>query len=90
MSAYSHERKSGCAKNGCDIAHGEGFVFLGYHFGLDGLSVAKKTVENFVARAIRLYEQEPGEACASSRLGLYVRRWVRWVQAGLPEGRPPP
>ncbi len=27
-----------------------------------GLSVAKKTVENFVARAIRLYEQEPGEA----------------------------
>jgi hypothetical protein len=67
-----------------------GFDFLGYHFGPDGLSVAKKTVENFVARAIRLYEQEPGEACASSRLGLYVRRWVRWVQAGLPEGRPPP
>ncbi len=24
--------------------------------------MAKKTVENFVARAIRLYEQEPGEA----------------------------
>ena len=23
--------------------------------------MAKKTVENFVARAIRLYEQEPGE-----------------------------
>ena len=39
-----------------------GFDFLGYHFGPDGLSVAKKTVENFVARAIRLYEQEPGEA----------------------------
>ncbi len=36
-----------------------GFDFLGYHFGPDGLSVAKKTVENFVARAIRLYEQEP-------------------------------
>ena len=67
-----------------------GFDFLGDHFVPDGLSVAKKTVENFVARAIRLYEQEPGEACASSRLGLYVRRWVRWVQAGLPEGRPPP
>ncbi len=53
-----------------------GFDFPGYHFGPEGLSVAKKTVENFVARAIRLYEQEPGEACASSRLGLYVRRWV--------------
>ena len=47
-------------------------------------------LEGFVARAIRLYEQEPGEADASSRLGLYVRRWVRRVQAGLPEGRPPP
>ncbi len=48
---------------------------LCYHFGPDGLSVAKKTVENFVARAIRLYEQAPGEAFASARLGLYVRRW---------------
>ncbi len=50
--------------------------------------MAKKTVENFVARAIRLYEQGLGEALASARLGLYVRRWVAWVQAGLPEGRP--
>ena len=41
------------------------------------LSVVKKTVENFVARAIRLYEQEPGMAFASTRLGLDVRRWVR-------------
>ena len=55
----------------------------GYRFGPDGLSVAKKTVENFVARAIRLYEQEPGEACASSRFGLYVRRWVRWAGSAL-------
>ncbi|MCH8921469.1 MAG: hypothetical protein IIA23_12320 [Chloroflexi bacterium] len=62
-----------------------GFDFLGYHFGPDGLSVAKKTVENFVARAIRLYEQEPGEAGASSRVGAYVRRWVRWAEAGLDE-----
>ena len=28
--------------------------------------MAKKTVENFVARAIRLYEQEPGETEASA------------------------
>ncbi len=60
-----------------------GFDFLGYHFGPEGLSVAKKTIERFVERAIRLYEQGPGEACASSRFGLYVRRWVRWTNAGL-------
>ncbi len=62
---------------------GKGFDFLGYHFNLAGLTVAKKTVERFVARAIRLYEQEPEEAFASARLGLYVRRWVRWAGAGL-------
>ena len=28
-------------------------------------------------RASRLYEQEPGEPCSSSRLGQYVQRWVR-------------
>ncbi len=62
------------------------FDFLGYHFGPNGLCVAKKTVENFVARAIRLYEQEPGEPWGSSRFGLYVRRWVRWTGAGIPPG----
>ncbi len=45
--------------------------------------MAKTTIENFVEPAIRLYEQEPGEACASARLGSYVRRWVRWTTAGL-------
>ena len=56
-------------------------ICLCYHFGPDGLSEAKKTIENFVARAIRLYEHEPGDA--SARLGSYVRRWVRWTGAGL-------
>ncbi len=60
-----------------------GFDFLGYHFGQEGLSVAKTTIENFVVPAIRLYEREPGEACASARLGSYVRRWVGWTAAGL-------
>jgi hypothetical protein len=46
-----------------------GFDFLGYHFGPDGLSVAEKTIEKFIARAIRRGEQEPGEACASARIG---------------------
>ena len=60
-----------------------GFDFLGYHFGQEGLSVAKTTIENFVEPAIRLYEQEPGKACASARLGSYVRRWVGWTTAGV-------
>ncbi len=63
-----------------------GFDFLGYHFGPEGLTLAAKTIEQFVARAVRLYEQEPGEAVASARLGLYARRWVVWFQAGLTEG----
>ncbi len=52
-------------------------------FRPDRLSVAAKTIENFVARAIRLYEQEPGEPWGSSRFGLYVRRWVRWTGLGF-------
>ena len=62
----------------------KGFDFLGYHISPEGLSLANKTVENFIARSARLYEQEPREPNDSSRLGLYVRRWCRWVQSGLP------
>ncbi len=61
----------------------KGFDFLGYHISPEGLSIAKKTVENFISRATRLYEQEPREPYGSYRLGLYVKRWVRWVGAGL-------
>ncbi len=61
-----------------------GFDFLGYHFRPHRLCLAAKTIENFIARAIRLYAQEPGEACASARFGLYVERWVRWAGAGMP------
>lgn len=60
----------------------KGFDFLGYHFSPDGLSIAEKTIETFFDRATRLYEQKPGED-SSSRLELYVRRWARWVEAGL-------
>jgi hypothetical protein len=60
-----------------------GFDFLGYHFGPEGFTVAAETIEQFVARATRRYEPEPGEACASARVGMYVRRWVRWAAAGL-------
>ena len=60
-----------------------GFDFLGYHFGPEGLFVAKKTIERYVERAIRLYGQEPGAAFASTRLGLYVQHWIRWARSGL-------
>jgi len=57
----------------------KGFNFGGYHFSPDGLSVAEKTIEKFLARAVRLYEQEQGEPLGSPLLGLYVERWVRWA-----------
>ena len=38
-----------------------GFDFLGTHFGPEGLTMAARSIEQFVERALRLYEQEPGE-----------------------------
>ncbi len=58
----------------------KGFDFLGCHFSPEGLTLAEKTIENFLARAIRLYEQGQGEPSSSSLLGLYVRRWERWAK----------
>jgi len=60
-----------------------GVDFLGYHFGPEGLAIAQKTLNNFVERALRLYEKGPGEPCGSTRLGEYAKRWVRWAGAGL-------
>jgi hypothetical protein len=64
----------------------KGFDFLGYHFSPEGLGVATKTIERFLARAVRLYEQEQEEPCGSPMLGLYVRRWYMWVTAGFNRG----
>lgn len=61
----------------------KGFDFLGYHISPQGLGLARKTVENFLARAVRLYEQEREAPAGPSVLGLYVRRWVRWAKGGL-------
>jgi len=61
----------------------KGFDFLGYHISPEGLSLAKKTVENFISRATRLYEQQPGEFFDSPRLGLYVKRWLEWARTGV-------
>jgi hypothetical protein len=55
----------------------KGSAFPGYHFGPEGLTVAKATVRKFVQRAARLYEQEPGEPGGSARLGRYGRRWTQ-------------
>ena len=60
-----------------------GFDFLGCYLCPEGLTMAARAIEQFVERALRLYEQEPGGLGGSSRLGSYVRRWVGWTRAGL-------
>ena len=40
-------------------------------------------MKKFAEHAAGLYEQEPGEACPSARLGLYVQHWIRWARSGL-------
>jgi RNA-directed DNA polymerase len=61
----------------------KGFDWLGYHISRAGLRVATKTLQNFVTRSLRLYEQEWREGGTSSRLGDYVRWWVRWVHSAV-------
>ncbi len=52
----------------------KGFDFLGYHFSPDGLSLAEKTIENFISHTVRLYEQKREEPSGSPLLGLYIRQ----------------
>jgi hypothetical protein len=47
-----------------------GFDFLGYHFGPEGLTMAARTIERFVVRAIRLWEQEPGVVSKHAQFGM--------------------
>jgi RNA-directed DNA polymerase len=57
-----------------------GFEFLGYAITTPGIvGVAKKTLERFVERVTRLYEQ----GVDSIRIADYVRRWRVWVVSGL-------
>ena len=60
-----------------------GFDFLGYHFSRAGLRVAKKTIENFIEKVSRLYEQKRGSVSAGSALEMYVRRWLCWAEGGI-------
>ncbi len=68
----------------------KGFDFLGYHFGPEGLRVAKTTIQNFVEHASRLYEQERERPNGPSSLGMYVRRWLIWTRSGLARAGPRP
>ena len=52
-----------------------GFDFLGYHFKPEGLSLAKKTITNFITKALGLYEQEPPHR-RMRRLGEYISKWT--------------
>ena len=44
-----------------------------------GLSIAPKTLANFLDRKTQLYEQ----GADVRRIGQYVRNWWRWVRAGV-------
>ena len=57
----------------------KGFDFLGYSFEPKGLSIAPKTLANFLERITPLYEQ----GADVRRIGQYVRNWLRWVSAGV-------
>jgi RNA-directed DNA polymerase len=56
-----------------------GFDFLGYRISPGSLTIANKTSLNFVKRICRLYEQ----GASATRIVEYVRRWCRWVLAGV-------
>ncbi|WP_353769973.1 reverse transcriptase domain-containing protein [Okeania sp. SIO1F9] len=58
---------------------GRGFDFLGYRFAPGGLAVARVTVERFLERVSRLYEQN----ATASRIEEYARRWLIWVRSGV-------
>jgi RNA-directed DNA polymerase len=64
-----------------------GFDFLGYHFDGSHLTVAKGTVEKHVLHWHQLYEQQKQKKATSEEmtfvLDCYVKRWQRWVAAGL-------
>jgi hypothetical protein len=59
-----------------------GFDFLGYDFSPAGLTVAAKTIANFIEKASRLYEQKRNAVLAAIALEMYVRRWVQWTMSG--------
>ena len=47
------------------------------------LTVAQRTVANFIEKASRLYEQKRSAVSSVSPLEMYVRRWLGWAKAGV-------
>jgi hypothetical protein len=64
--------------------------FFGLSLRPEGLAIAEKTLNNFVERATRLYEQGPGDPCGSTRFGEYAQWWVIWAGAEINPPVPPP
>jgi hypothetical protein len=56
-----------------------GFDFLGYHLAPGRVTLARSTVERFLERAHRLYEQDRREPQGSLRSDAYIRRWCGWA-----------
>jgi len=54
-------------------------LFLGYHLAPGRLTLAQATVERFLERAHRLYEQDRREPQGSLRSDAYIRRWCGWA-----------
>ena len=52
---------------------------MGYSFEPKGLSIAPKTLTNFLERKTQLNEQ----GADVRRIGKYVRNWLRWVNTGV-------
>ena len=56
-----------------------GFDFLGYHFTLNKVSVAKVTLERALTKLRQLYEQ----GATIKRLAQYWKRFLQWVRGGV-------
>ena len=57
----------------------KGFDFLRYSFEPKGVSIAPKTLANFLDRMTQLYER----GADHRRIGKYVRNRWRWVRASV-------
>ena len=60
-----------------------GFGFLGYRFGEGPLGLAEKTIDNFLEKCSRLYEQKGHLPRWEEALESYCKRWWCWCTAGL-------
>ena len=65
-------------KNGSNFIFTKG-RYCRISFEPKGLSIAPKTLANFLERMTQLYEQ----GATVRRIGQYVRNWWRWVRAGV-------